>query len=247
MKPYLSIIISAWNEEENLSKGAMEKILEYLVKRNYTWELIVVDDGSDDDTLRLLKKFATSEKRLKLISNPHMGKAQGIMTGVESSNSEIILTIDMDQSTPIIEFDNLKNYLDLGSDIAFGSRQNRKGAPLYRQILAYGMVILRFLVLRLPYKDTQCGFKAYKGIVAKKIFSKLQTIHPKKVVRGGVVNPGFDLEILYLGRKLGYKISEVKVAWQYENSKRVRFVKDAIAGVTELLLVRWRSLTNKYV
>ena len=247
MKPYLSIIISAWNEDENLSKGAMEKILKFLTSKTYEWELVIVDDGSDDNTLVSLNKYSETENRLKVISNPHMGKAQGIMTGVAAAKGEIVLTIDMDQSTPISEFDNFIKYFKQGSDVVFGSRQNRKGAPLYRQILAYGMVVLRFLVLRLPYRDTQCGFKAYKREVANKIFSTLQKIHPKKVVVGGVVNPGFDIEILYIARKLKYKISEVSVAWQYENSKRVRFVKDAIAGVKELLLVRFRSLTNKYV
>ena len=246
MKPYLSIIISAWNEDENMSKGAMDKILKFLTFKTYKWELIIVDDGSDDNTLASLNKYSKTENRLKVISNPHMGKAQGIMTGVAAAKGEIVLTIDMDQSTPISEFDNFIKYFKQGSDIVFGSRQNRKGAPLYRQILAYGMVVLRFLVLRLPYRDTQCGFKAYKREVAQKIFSTLQKIHPKKEVVGGVVNPGFDIEILYIARKLKYKISEVSVAWQYENSKRVRFVKDAIAGVKELLLVRWRSISNSY-
>lgn len=246
MKPYLSIVVSAWNEEENLSKGAMEKILDFLKTQNYAWELIIVDDGSDDSTLKTLNQFAKKERRIKIIANPHMGKAQGIMTGVSAAEGEIVLFIDMDQSTPISEFINFKKYFDQGSDIVFGSRQNRQGAPLYRQILAYGMVFLRLLILRLPYKDTQCGFKAFKKDTAKRIFSILQKIHPRRIVVGGVVNPGFDVEILYLGRKLGMTISEVPVAWQYENSKRVRFVKDAIAGVSELLLVRWRSLTNRY-
>lgn len=246
MTPYLSIIISAWNEDENLSKGAMDKILKFLTSKTFKWELIIVDDGSDDNTLTVLNNYASVEKRLRVIKNLHMGKAQGIMSGVSLATGEIILTIDMDQSTPISEFDNFIKYFDQGSDIVFGSRQNRKGAPLYRQILAYGMVIFRLLVLRLPYRDTQCGFKAYKKEVAKKIFSVLQKIHPKNVVVGGVVNPGFDIEILYIGRKHGFKISEVKVVWQYENSKRVRFVKDALAGVKELLLVRWRSISNAY-
>ncbi len=246
MKPYLSIIIPAWNEEESFSKGAMEKVLSYLKTKDFTWELIIVDDGSDDQTLELLKIWAKKENRLKIINNPHMGKAQSVMTGVKKSAGEIILFSDMDQATPLQEFDKLKRHLDDGFDIVIGSRADRKGAPLYRQILAYGMILLRFFILRLPFRDTQCGFKSFKKARAKKIFGVLQKIHPPKVVVGGVVNPGFDVEILYLGRKMGLKIAEVPVAWQYENSKRVRFIKDAIAGVRELLLVRWRSLTNAY-
>ena len=108
------------------------------------------------------------------------------------------------------------------------------------------MIILRTLILRLPFRDTQCGFKIFKRPAAEQIFSILRQIHQPLVVKGGAVNPGFDLETLYLARKMGLKIVEIPVAWQYENSIRVRFVKDAVAGVTELLLVRWRSLTNAY-
>lgn len=246
MKPYLSIVISAWNENENLSKKALEKMLKFLHQADFSWELVIVNDGSDDDTEEIITKTAVKEKNLRLINNPHMGKAQGLMTGVFQSKGEIILFADMDQATPIEEFDRLHHYLDQGYDLVIGSRSGRKGAPLYRQILAFGMIILRTLILRLPFRDTQCGFKIFKRPAAEQIFSILRQIHQPLVVKGGAVNPGFDLETLYLARKMGLKIVEIPVAWQYENSIRVRFVKDAVAGVTELLLVRWRSLTNAY-
>lgn len=246
MKPYLSIVVSAWNENENLSKDALLKMLNYLHRAEFTWELVIVNDGSDDDTKEIIMKSAMKEKNIRLINNPHMGKAQGLMTGIFKSRGEVILFADMDQATPIEEFDNLRQYVNQGYDLVIGSRSGRKGAPLYRQILALGMVVLRTLILGLPFKDTQCGFKVYKRLAAEKIFSMLRKIHPPKVVVGGAVNPGFDLETLYLARKMQFKIIEVPVKWQYENSKRVRFVKDAIAGVSELLLVRWRSLTNRY-
>ncbi len=246
MKSYLSVVISAWNENENLSKKALEKMLSYLHQTNFSWELVIVNDGSDDNTKEIIAKAASKEKNLKLINNPHMGKAQGLITGVFQSRGEIILFADMDQATPIGELDKLRSYLEQGYDVAIGSRSGRKGAPLYRQILAFGMIVLRTLILRLPFKDTQCGFKIFKRSAAEKIFSVLRKIHPPLVVKGGAVNPGFDLEVLYLARKMGLKIIEVPVAWQYENSIRVRFVKDAIAGVTELFLVRWRALTNAY-
>ncbi len=246
MSPYLSVVIPAWNENENLSKSALNKVLDYLQQANFTWELIIVDDGSDDDTEEVLKREAMKEKRLKVVNNPHMGKAQSVMTGVFQSTGEIILFSDMDQATPIGEFDRFRNYFDQGYEIVIGSRSGRKGAPLYRQILALGMIVLRMIVLRLPFKDTQCGFKAFKKDAAAKIFGILQKIHPPVVVNGGAVNPGFDVEVLYLSRKMGLKVAEVPVAWQYENSRRVRFVKDAVAGVKELLLVRWQALSGAY-
>ncbi|MDO8488373.1 MAG: glycosyltransferase [bacterium] len=246
MKPYLSVVISAWNENENLSKRALDKVLGYLHQADFSWELVIVNDGSDDDTGEIIAKAAKKEKGIKLVNNPHMGKAQGLMTGVFQSSGEVILFSDMDQATPIAEFDNLRKCLNEGYDIAIGSRSGRKGAPLYRQVLAFGMVAMRWVVLRLPFRDTQCGFKAFKRPAAEKIFVVLSKIHPPLVVEGGAVNPGFDVEILYLARKMGLKIAEVQVSWQYENSQRVRFIKDAIAGVNELLLVRWRALTGAY-
>ncbi len=244
--PYLSIVISAWNENENLSKKALEKMLNYLHQADFSWELVIVNDGSDDDTEEIIATAAAKEKNLRLVNNPHMGKAQGLITGVFQSRGEIILFADMDQATPIEEFDRFRDYLDQDYDLVIGSRSGRKGAPLYRQVLAFGMIALRTLILRLPFKDTQCGFKAFKRPAAEKIFNILRQIHPPLVVKGGAVNPGFDLEILYLARKMGLKVAEAPVAWQYENSKRVRFIKDAVAGVKELLLVRWRALSGAY-
>lgn len=239
--PYLSVVISAWNESASIKRGALDQVLKYLSGQKFSWEVIVVDDGSSDDTAGLLKKYP-----IQVISNPHQGKAAGIMTGVSHSAGGIILFCDMDQATPISEFDKFIPKFKDGYDIVIGSRSGRKGAPIYRQILAYGMVILRGLLLRLPYRDTQCGFKAFTRQSAKKLFVILENIHTPKITTGGVTNPGFDVELLYLGRKLGFRTAEVTVNWEHKHGERVRFIKDAIAGTSELLLVRWRSLINAY-
>jgi len=102
------------------------------------------------------------------------------------------------------------------------------------------------LILNLPYSDTQCGFKVFERTAISRIFKILAKVHKFKPVVGGTVNPGFDVEMLYLARKFGLKTIELPVAWQYENSIRVRFIKDALSGISELLMVRWRSLTNAY-
>lgn len=243
---YLSVIIPAWNEDESLEKGVMDRLYSYLKSVDFTYEVIVVNDGSNDHTQQVVEDLSKKWPQLKIVNNPHMGKAASLVAGVENATGEFVLFTDMDQATPISEFSGFKPFLDQGYDVVIGSRAGRKGAPFYRQILAYGMITLRFLILNLPYKDTQCGFKVFRKSSIAKIFDKLSKIHKFKPVTGGAVNPGFDVEILYLSRKLGLKTIELPVAWQYENSKRVRFVKDAIAGVKELLLVRYRSLTNAY-
>lgn len=244
--PYLSVVIPAFNEAENFYKGALAEAVDYLAARSYPWELILVNDGSRDNTSELLHNFAKGRPQVRVIDNPHQGKAATVITGALSARGKFVLFSDMDQATPISEVDKIIEKLEAGSDIVIGSRQDRKGAPLHRKILAYGMVVMRSIILRLPYRDTQCGFKAFTREAAEKIFSVMNSVHHPKTIIGPAVNPGFDVELLYLGRKMGYKISEASVVWRHIKTARVGFIKDAIAGLTELLLVRWRSLTNVY-
>ncbi len=246
MKPFLSIIVSAYNESENISRGCLEQMWNYLNKQKYSWELIIVNDGSSDNTSDLLHQFSSGKPGIKIIDNTHQGKASGILTAGLAAAGEIILFTDMDQATPISEVTKLLEKINNKYDIAIGSRSGRKGAPLFRQILAYGNIILRTLILRLPYLDTQCGFKAMRFSAAQKIFSAMRRLRPVVTIDGPAVDPGFDVELLYLGRKLGYKICEVPVVWHHQETRRVRFFYDMISGIKGLLLVRWRSLTNAY-
>jgi len=246
MTPYLSVIIPCYNEEDNFARGSLTLVLDYLNNQKFAWEVILVNDGSTDQTQQLLDKFAKKHQKVRVISNPHMGKAATVISGALAAMGEIILFTDMDQATPISELEKILPKFSQGCDIVIGSRANREGAPMFRQILATGMVVLRAMILRLPFKDTQCGFKAFSSAASKRIFTVMHTINPPKEIQGPAVNPGFDVELLYLGRKLGYKIAEVPVAWRYQESRRVSFVKDAIAGITGLLLVRYRAMTQKY-
>ncbi len=243
---YLSIIISAYNESENISRGCLDQMWEYLHKQEYSWELIIVNDGSSDDTSDLLHRFSTGKPKIKIIDNSHQGKASGVLTGGLTAAGEIILFTDLDQATPISEVTKLLEKINDKYDIVIGSRSGRKGAPLFRQILAYGNIILRTIILGLPYLDTQCGFKAIKFSAAQKIFSTMRKLRPVVTIDGPAVDPGFDVELLYLGRKCGYKICEVPVIWHHQETRRVRFFYDMIAGIKGLLLVRYRSLTNAY-
>jgi hypothetical protein len=244
--PYLSVVISAYNESRNFKQGALTEALDFLKKQKYSWEMILVNDGSTDNTLDLLTQFAHGQPNIRVINNPHMGKAAGIITGALAARGQIILFTDMDQSTPLTEFSKFVSKFESGAQIVIGSRADRKGAPLFRQVLAYGNVVMRFLILRLPYLDTQCGFKAFTQPAAQKIFSIMKSVHPLIPVNGPAVNPGFDVELLYIGRKLGLKIDQVKVAWQYKVSDRVDFLGGVMSGIKDLLTVRFRALSNAY-
>lgn len=244
--PYLSVIIPAFNEAVNFKRGNLSQVYDYLSRQKYTFELLLVNDGSTDLTLSLLKGFAATHPQARVVDIPHGGKAAAVSAGIRESAGEVVLFSDMDQATPIDMFARFLPKFRQGYDVVIGSRQGRKGAPLFRQILAYGMMFVRTLILRLPLKDTQCGFKAFTRSSATRIFSIFNQVHPPRKISGPAVNPGFDVEILYLARKLDYKIAQVEVSWTHQESRRVRFLPDAIAGLRELLLIRFRAITNAY-
>lgn len=246
MKPYLSVIVPAYNEEQNIKKGAPQRVLDYLKKQEYSWELIFVDDGSLDRTANLLSEFEKKDTRVHVIRNPHQGKAATVTTGMLAGNGEIILFTDMDQATPINEVEKFIPWYKAGYDIVIGSRSGRRGAPIIRKLMAWGFMALRTLILRLPLKDTQTGFKAFNHSAAQDIFKKLRIFKKAVKIKGAAVKAGFDLEVLYIARKRGYKIKEVSVEWNYQGTMRVHPIRDSLDGLKDLLRIRWHAIKGEY-
>lgn len=244
-KLYLSVVIPAYNEEKNIKKGALSAVYKYLKKQKYAWEMVLANDGSSDNTLKLLNKFAENKKNVVVLDEPHRGKAGIVVAGVLASKGEIILFSDMDQSTPINQFESFREHFE-HNDIVIGSRSGREGAPLVRKSMATGFSLLRTLVLLLPYKDTQCGFKAFKKKAAKDIFNKIKKFHSQEIKSGSSLSAGFDIEILYLARKLGYKVEEVSVDWYYEPGTKKNPIKESWIGFKGIISVRWNALQGKY-
>ncbi|QQS38665.1 glycosyltransferase [Candidatus Woesebacteria bacterium] len=256
-KPLLSVVVPAYNEVHNLKDGVLVDIYIYLIKQKYDWEVLIVDDGSLDKTREMVAKYINNKKGFRLLKEPHRGKGGTVVAGVLAAKGDIILFTDMDQSTSLNQIENF--WLHFGyepktgkllnrkhsADIVIGSRSGREGAPLIRKSMASGFSILRAIVLKLPYKDTQCGFKAFKKEAARQIFSRLK-VFKEKAVEGAAVTAGFDLEILYIARKLNLKVEEVPVVWQHKGSKRVSAVKDSWQGLTDLVKVRLNALQGKY-
>jgi dolichyl-phosphate beta-glucosyltransferase len=244
--PYLSVVIPAYKEEENLKKGVLKEVNDYLTKQSYSWEVLVVDDGSGDKTPDLAEAFAKKHKNFSVHREPHRGKGATVIAGVLASKGEIVLFTDMDQATPIEEIEKLLPKFSVGYDIAIGSRANRKGAPVTRKLMAYGFIVLRTLILRLPYKDTQCGFKAFKRPAAQKIFSKMKIFSESKKITQAAVTAGFDLELLYIARKLKYKVAQVPVVWNHTETKRVNPLRDSWHGFRDLLRIRINAIRGLY-
>jgi dolichyl-phosphate beta-glucosyltransferase len=244
----LSVIIPAYNEETNIRLGALDKVLLYLSKRDYSWEIIVVDDGSTDNTPKLLDKFAKNDSGIRIIHNPHQGKAATVITGIFESRNDIVLFSDLDQATPISESEKILPGFDNGYDIVIGSRNSsRTGAPVLRLIMARGFMMLRTVLLGLKgITDTQCGFKAFKKDVARDVFKRMKlygTLHP---VSGSMVTAGFDIEFLYIASSSGYKIKEVPVDWHYVETRRVNPLKDSWQGLTDIITIKFNALRGMY-
>lgn len=243
----LSVIIPAFNEKENLSKGVLNNVRDYLANQKYPYEVIIVDDGSTDGTVELTEKFVTNNKNFRLIKNMHGGKAIAVMTGLLSSKGEIGLFTDMDQATPISEIEKLLPYFDENYDIVIGSREGRKGAPLIRKLMAFGFSVIRTLILGLPFKDTQCGFKAFNRKSIEAIFPALKERWKKHLSdKGAAVNAAFDVEVLFLAQKKKFKIKEVGVEWQHVGTERVQVLKDSIDAVIDIVKIRTNDLLNNY-
>jgi dolichyl-phosphate beta-glucosyltransferase len=235
-----SIVIPAYNESARLG-ASMEKVLAYVHAQNWNAEVIVVNDGSRDNTPEIVRTLAAKDPILRLIENPgNRGKGYSVRNGVLHAKGEIVLFTDADLSSPIEEASKLLKALDDGADIAIGSRWLRaetqtQRQPLYRQIFGRIFNLLLRITLGLNFKDTQCGFKAFKQPAVRAIFPL------QKIERWG-----FDPEILFLARRLGFKVKEVPVLWGHSGGTRINPLIDGSRMFAEMLRIRWYSMTGKY-
>ena len=243
--PYLSIVVPAYNEEKRLP-DTLTRIFNYLERQDYSWEVIVVDDGSEDNTSKIVEDFQRDYPALFLVRNPHQGKAYTVRTGILKARGKYVFHCDADLSVPIEELGKFLLPLESGYDIAIGSRVKRYDMPWYRHVMAWGfLVVVRLLALR-GLRDTQCGFKGYRNEVAKDLFSRARLYSSVTGTVKGAVVTGFDVEILFLAVKRSYKIKEIPVEWYYSASSKVNPIMDSLRNFLDVLRVRWNDLRGKY-
>ncbi len=248
-KIFLSVVIPCYNEEANLKQGVLAQVGSYLKKQSYSWEVIISDDGSTDNSGRLVQEFVKKHPGFILLKNQHGGKPYAVWQGIKKARGEVVLFTDMDQSTPIKEVAKLLSYFDRDFEVVIGSRGiKRKGTPFYRQLAALIFLSLRRLLLLPNIRDTQCGFKALKTKVAQELFPKLSVLENWQQASGWRVT-AFDVELLYLAQKLGYKIKEVEVAWQDEDvatGKNKNFIKESRQMLEQIISVKKNDWRGKY-
>lgn len=243
---FLSVVIPAYNESENIKRGVLGAIDDYLSRKKIKHEVIIVDDGSTDSSVSLIEDELSDKRNFKLIKNQHGGKAVAVMTGMLESKGDIVLFTDMDQATPIREVEKLLPKFFEGFDIVIGSRKGREGAPAVRKLMAWGFATLRTIILGLPFKDTQCGFKAFSKKSVREVFPKLLEDWRKKHSRSAAVNAGFDVETLFVAKKKNLKIAEVLVDWHHVGTERVQAISDSIDAIKDMLRIRLGDIQGKY-
>ena len=245
----ISLIIPCYNEESNLQKGVLDKIGNYVKEKTHFKEVIIVDDGSTDDTKKIIKsQYLPRFPKFKLIENPHLGKAFAVITGIKKAKGEYVMFMDFDLATPIEESEKLISSAKNGAEIIIGSRNtHREGAPFIRKLMAIGFIFIRNLIIGLKnIKDTQCGFKMFKRKSAEEILKKLQIYKKPQVIKGSSVSAGFDLEFLFVAQRLGYKIKEIPVTWRHVETKNVNFLKDSVETLKDILKLKLYDLLHKY-
>ncbi len=238
--PRLSIVIPAYNEAARI-ESALVGVLGCVERCGWDAEVLVVDDGSTDRTVAIVQQWMARNRRLHLIKNPgNRGKGYSVRNGLLQARGEIVLFTDADLSSPIEEAERLFEAIAAGADVAIGSRWLDKQKqtvhqPIYRRFFGrcFNAVTRKFIGL--PFKDTQCGFKAFKRDAAQTIF-RLQTIE----------RWGFDPEILFIARKLGYNILEVPVTWGHDERSRISYLKDGMKMLEEMGQIRANSLRGRY-
>jgi glycosyltransferase involved in cell wall biosynthesis len=238
--PNYSIVIPAYNESARIP-AALQSVVDCVRSHGWPAEVVVVDDGSSDATAEVVRAFAAGAPEVRLLQNPgNRGKGYSVRSGVLQARGEVILFTDAYLSAPIEEAERLFDAIAKGADIAIGSRwlersRQTQRQPLYRQFFGRCFNAVTRAVMRLPFADTQCGFKAFTREAAQTVF-QLQTIE----------RWGFDPEILFIALKRGYRVVEVPVSWGHDERSRISYLRDGLKMLEEIATIRWNALLGRY-
>jgi glycosyltransferase involved in cell wall biosynthesis len=236
--PLLSIIIPAHNEENRLPRS-LEQVFAFLARQSYEAEVLVVENGSSDRTLEIAQGYAEKHKNLRVLREAGTGKGLAVRRGMLEARGEYRFMCDADLSMPIEEVNKFLPPARSDFDVAIGSREVpgavRYNEPFYRHT---GGRLINFAirVLMLPgLQDTQCGFKCFRAAAAEQLFH-YQTLN----------GWSFDIEILFIAHRLGYRIIEIPVNWYYRPESKINAVRDALRMISDIFLIRTNARRGRY-
>ncbi len=239
-RPTYSIVIPVFNESARISK-TLNSVVGCIRARGWNAEVLVVNDGSTDSTAEVVRVLAQTAPNVRLLENPgNRGKGYSVRSGMLQARGDVALFTDADLSAPIEEAERLFAAIQQGADIAIGSRWLEKDRqtqrqPFCRQFFGRCFNAVTRFVMRLPFADTQCGFKAFTREAAQTVF-QLQTIE----------RWGFDPEILFIAMKRDFWIIEVPVTWAHDERSRMSYLKDGFKMLQEITIVRWNAFRGLY-
>jgi glycosyltransferase involved in cell wall biosynthesis len=236
--PFLSIIIPAYNEENRLPH-ALGQVFAFVEQQSYAAEVLVVENGSTDGTLQLAQQYTQDYPNLRVFHEPGRGKGLAVRRGMAEARGEYRFVCDVDLSMPVEEISHFLPPALTDFDIAIASREApgavRYNEPYYRHLT--GRVfncLIRLLVLP-GIQDTQCGFKCFRAAVAKDVFRY-------QMLTGW----SFDVEILYIARRRGYRIAEVPIRWHYSPESKIHILRDSWRMFLDLLVIRQNAQRGAY-
>jgi dolichyl-phosphate beta-glucosyltransferase len=238
LTPLLSIIIPAHNEENRLP-ASLEKVLAFLRSQNYRAEVILVENGSSDRTPEIARQAAERDPQVRWIQETLAGKGRAVRSGMLAAKGDYRFICDADLSMPIEEVNRFLPEHAPPYDVAIASREVpgaiRYDEPSYRHWVGR---VFNWLVrtITLPgLQDTQCGFKCFRAEVAMDLF-------PHQTIDGWT----FDVEILFLALRRGWRVIEIPIPWYYNPGSRVRIIRDSLHMLGDLFLIRWNALRGRY-
>lgn len=237
-QPYLSIIIPAHNEEQRLPQ-TLEQTADFLNQQAYAGEIVVVENGSSDRTLEIARDYARRLPMLRVLHSDQRGKGLAVKTGMLAARGTYRFFADADLSMPIAEVNRFIPPALPGVEVAIGSREApgavRYNEPQYRHLTGRVFnTIVRLLALP-GLEDTQCGFKCFRGDIADEVFP-LQTL----------TGWSFDVEVLFIARRRGYRIAEVGIPWYFNAGTKVRVLHDSLRMFLDLLNIRRNGWAGRY-
>jgi len=239
---FISIVIPAYNEGQRLA-ATLEAVLAYLKSRPFEKrEVVVVDDGSTDDTVAVAERFCACHPEVRLLRNPgNCGKGYAVRHGMLEAAGDWVLFSDADLSAPIEELDKLVEAAEQRrAAVVIGSRALDRSLiavhqPRFRENAGRIFNGLMRLITGLPFHDTQCGFKLFTRQAAREVFRRQR-----------LERFGFDPEVLYIARKLGFPAVEVPVRWSHSEGTKVRMLRDSLDMFLDLARIRLNDLLGRY-
>ena len=247
--PTLSLVIPTYNEAERIDQ-TLETVVAYLTLQPYAAEIIVVNDGSTDETSTLARAWEARHSMVRVLDIRHAGKAAAVKAGVARASGDVVAFTDADLATPIHNLQPFREEIAAGFDVVIGSREgngsSRIGEPGFRHVM--GRVFNGLVrVLLLPgVQDTQCGFKMFTMEAARGLISSSRLYNSEQHIATGARVTAFDVELLVIARRKGYCLKVLPVTWTFGQNSKVNPVRDTFNNFGDVMQVKWNDLRGRY-